>query len=114
VGKKPHKSFPDDSEKKKVKAQSQQIKYLEKEIKRLKAELATLNAAFRKSAQYMSDESGPLSTEQLIRAAEKHQSLKEAKKEYVSEESERERVRKKFDEWNRKRDSGRKDEEDDN
>lgn len=113
MGKKPHKSFPEESEKKKIKAQSQQIKYLEKEIKRLKAELATLNAAFKKSAQYMSDESQQLTTEQLIKAAEKHQTLKEAKKEYVSEESEREQVRKKWDEWNRNR-SGRKNEEDDN
>lgn len=80
MGKKPHKSFPDDTEKKKIKAQSHQLKFLEKEVKRLKAELATLNAAFRKSADYMADESGPIPVEKLIKDANSHKPLIESKK----------------------------------
>jgi DNA-binding ferritin-like protein len=109
LGKKPHKSFPDDTEKKKIKAQSQQIKYLEKEIKRLKAELQTLNAAFKKSADYMSDESGPISVEKLIKDADKHKPLIQSKKDLPSQDD-REAVRRKWDQWNRNR-KGQDDEE---
>lgn len=98
MGKKPHKSFPDESEKKKIKAQSAQIKYLEKEIRRLKAELATLNKAFKKSAEYMSDESGPISVEKLIKDAQNHKPLIESKKDLPTVD-EREKVRQKWANW---------------
>lgn len=98
MGKKPHKSFPDDSEKKKIKAQSQQIKWLEKEIKRLKQELATLNKAFEKSAHYMSEESGPISVEKLIKDAQNHKPLKQSKKDLPSPDD-KEAVRQKWATW---------------
>lgn len=102
MGKKPHKSFPDESLKKKVKAQAEKIRYLEREIKRLKGENKTRDAAFKKAAEYMADESGPISVEKLIKDAEKHKPLLQSKKE-VTPEDEREAVRKKWDEWNRSR-----------
>lgn len=102
MGKKPHKSFPDESLKKKIKSQSDHIKWLEKEVKRLKGELATLNAAFKKSAAYMADESGPISVEKLIKDAQNHKPLIESKKD-VPQTDEREAVRKKWDKWNRER-----------
>jgi septal ring factor EnvC (AmiA/AmiB activator) len=111
LGKKPHKSFPDESEKKKIRAQSAQIKFLEKEIRRLKQELATLNAAFKKSADYMSDESGPISVEKLIRDANKHKPLVESKKDLPTID-EKEAVRRKWDIWNRNRIKGGNNEED--
>ena len=110
MGKKPHKSFPDDTEKKKIKAQSSQIKYLEKEIKRLKAELATLNAAFKKSAAYMADESGPISVEKLIKDAEKHKPLIESKKD-LPKVDEREATRQKWANWIKERTKPQEDEE---
>lgn len=110
MSKKPHKSFPDDSEKKKIKAQSQQIKWLEKKVKRLKAELATLNAAFKKSADYMSDESGPVSVEKLIQDAKNHKPLKESKKELPTIED-KEAVRKKWANWIKERSKPQEDEE---
>lgn len=110
MGKKPHKSFPEESEKKKIKAQSEQIRFLEREIKRLKAELATLNAAFKKSAEYMADESGPISVEKLIKDAQKHKPLMQSKKEVVPVD-EREAIRVKWDKWNRERAKKQEDEE---
>lgn len=105
-GKSRHKSFPEEdaNSKKKIRNQSERIKQLEKEIKRLKAELATLNAAFKRSANYMSDESKLLKVEELIKAADKHQTLQQAKAEFVptkKEEAERSReeTRAKWKEW---------------
>lgn len=104
-GKTRHKSFPDDdNSKKKIRNQSERIKELEKEIKRLKAELSTLNRAFEKAAAYMSDESKLLKVEELIKAADKHQSLQQAKAEYIptkKEEAARttQEVRDKWKEW---------------
>lgn len=104
---KKHKSFPEESEKSKVNSQSRRIKELENEIKRLKSELKTLNKAFEKSATFMSDEAKLLTTEELIKAAEKNQTLKQAKTQYLDKQEEekrqREEVRKKWDTWNRSR-----------
>lgn len=112
MGKKPHKSFPDENhaEKKKIRAQADQIKYLEKEIKRLKGELKTLNDAFKKSAEYMSDESGPISVEKLIKDANSHKALKESKKD-VAKVDEREAVRAKWAKWIQERSKPQEDEE---
>ena len=103
-GKQRHKSFPEDGSKEKIRNQSRRIKELEKEVNRLKAELKTLNSAFEKSAQYMSDSSKLLKVEELIKAADKHQTLKEAKAEFIptqKEEAERtkQEVRDKWKEW---------------
>jgi archaellum component FlaC len=103
LGKK-HKSFPEEDSKKKIKNQSERIKQLEREIKRLKSELATLNAAFKKAANYMSDESKLLKVEELIKAADKHQTLKEAKEEFIPTQKEqaertREETRQKWAKW---------------
>lgn len=102
-----HKTFPESDSKEKVRNQSRVIKHLEKEIKRLKAELATLNAAFKKAAAYMSDESKILKVEELIKAAQDHMTLKEAKTEYVASKKEeaersREEVRAKWADWAKK------------
>lgn len=116
MGKQRHKSFPENDNKEKVRNQSRTIKALEKEIKRLKAELSTLNAAFKKAAMFMSDESKLLKVEELIKAAEKHQTLKDAKEEYIptpKEESERtrEETRQKFAKWRMENRSSEPDDE---
>jgi DNA repair exonuclease SbcCD ATPase subunit len=99
-GKSRHKSFPEEDSKKKIKNQSERIKQLEREIKRLKNELKTLNEAFKKSATYMSDESKLLKVEELIKAADKHQTLQEAKSEYMDKKVEAERTQQEIrDKW---------------
>ena len=119
AGKSKHKSFPDnDDSKKKIRNQSETIKKLEKEIKRLKAELATLNAAFKKAATFMSDEAKLLKVEELIKAADKHQSLQEAKAEFIPTEKEeaartREEVRQKWADWAKKNRASKTEEEED-
>lgn len=105
MGKSKHKTFhDDDGNKKKIKNQSERIRELEREIKRLKAELSTLNAAFKKAAAYMSDESKLLKVEELIKAADKHQTLQQAKSEFMSSQKDeaertREETRQKWREW---------------
>lgn len=104
-GKSKHRSYPEeDKSKEKIRNQSKTIKERDKEIARLKGELKTLQAAFEKAASYMSDESKLLKVEELIKAANKHQSLAEAKAEYIptqKEESERSReeTRRKWADW---------------
>jgi DNA-binding ferritin-like protein len=110
LGKKPHKSFPDDADKKKIKAQAQQLKYYEKEIKRLKAELATVNAAFKKSAEYMADESGPISVEKLIQDAKNHKPLRESKKD-AEKQPTKEETRAKWARWIEEQNKAKEDEE---
>lgn len=105
-GKKPNRSYDRDgkSENEKIRALQKKIKEQAKELTRLKAELKTLNAAFQKSAAYMSSQSKPLKVEELIRAAEKNQTLEEAIKEAIPDEKiraerEREDVREKWRKW---------------
>lgn len=105
---KPNKSFDHDgkSENEKIRSLQKTIKDRDKEIARLKAELKTLNAAFAKSAEFMSSQSKTLKVEELISAANKHQTLEQAKKEFVPDvkeerERERESVRQKWAEWAR-------------
>lgn len=115
MGKK-HRTYPDDLKDKKIKGQREAIKKLEKEVRRLKSELATLNAAFKKSAAYMSTESKDLSVKELIKAAEKNHTLEQAKiekEEKYSNIDEKERVRRKFQNWG-KSSYGCEDEEQDN
>jgi uncharacterized small protein (DUF1192 family) len=118
AGRSKHKSFPEEdaNSKKKIRNQSERIKQLEKEIKRLKAELATLNAAFKKAANYMSDESKLLKVEELIKAADKHQTLQQAKAEFMPSQKEeaersREETRAKWAEWAKKNRACNPDEE---
>lgn len=106
MGKRPNRNYEKDgkSENEKIRALQKKIKEQAKELTRLKAELKTLNAAFQKSAAYMSKESKPLKVEELIRAAEKNQSLEEALKEIipdekVAQEREKEDVREKWRKW---------------
>lgn len=88
MSKQRHRSYPDtDKREQKVKNQSSVIKGLEKEIKRLKAELQTLNAAFKKAAEFMSDGAKELSVEDLIKGAEKNSQLKEMQKEHELKQS---------------------------
>lgn len=94
-----HRSYSDDDSKQKTSNLRQKIKEQEREIKRLKAELKTLNDAFKKSAKFMSDESKELTTEELIKAAKNHQTLKEAKKAKPTPEEEKELTRKKWADW---------------
>lgn len=115
-GKNRHKSYPEEDSKKKIRNQSERIKQLEREIKRLKSELATLNAAFKKVASYMSDESKLLKVEELIKAANDNKTLKEAKAEYIANKTEenarsREETRKKWAEWAKKNRAKPSDEE---
>lgn len=113
MGKRPNKSFDRDgkSENEKLRALQKKIKEQAKEITRLKAELKTLNAAFAKSANYMSSQSKTLKVEELIRAAEKNQTLEQAKAEYIPDEKtererEREATREKFRKWRMENRSG--------
>lgn len=109
MGKRPHKSFANEDKDKRIKAQREKIKELEQDIRRLKRQLKTLDDAFRKSAEYMSDESGPISVEKLIKDANSHKALKDSKQGTVPVD-ERELVRKKWDEWNRNRKQNNDDE----
>lgn len=103
-----HRTYPDeekDSTENKLKTLRQVIKEKDKEIQRLKSELKTLNKAFEKSAKYMSEESKELTTEQLIKAANNHQTLAETKKELSEKDKEnatREATRLKWAEWRKK------------
>jgi ABC-type phosphate transport system auxiliary subunit len=96
--KKPHKSFPEEADKRKIKAQAEQIKWLEKEVKRLEGELKTVEAAFKKAAVYMSDESGPIPVEKLIKDANSHKALKDSKKDVAAVDS-KEATRAKWARW---------------
>lgn len=103
-GKGKHRTFADDnSDKDKVRNQSRRIKELEKEIKRLKAELKTLNTAFNKSAAFMSDEAKLLTVPELITAADKNQTLKDAKTQWLDQAEEakrlKEETRQKWKKW---------------
>jgi hypothetical protein len=109
VGRK-HKTHPEEDKDKKIKGQREAIKKLEREVKRLKSELATLNVAFKKSAAYMSTESKVLSVEELIKAAEKNQTLEIAKTE--ADVDDREVVRRKWAQWNKERNGSKNEDED--
>lgn len=116
-GKKPR-TFDNDGKRTddKLKALRQTIKEKDKEIQRLKSELKTLNKAFEKSAAYMSSQSKPLKVEELIRAAEKNQSLEQAINENIPDEKvraerEREDVREKWRKWRLENRNGEQNEE---
>lgn len=92
------------SENEKIRSLKKAITQRDKEILRLKQELKSLNRAFEKSASYMSSQSKLLTVEELIKAAEKDQSLSQAKSElipdeYSEQEREREPVRNKWADW---------------
>jgi peptidoglycan hydrolase CwlO-like protein len=95
VGKgKPRKSFErDGKEDGKLKSVQKALKEKDREIKQLRSELKTLEAAFKKAAAYMSKESKELSVEELIKAADKSQTLEQAKKEKVASKSDKPPIR---------------------
>jgi hypothetical protein len=72
LGKPKHREYRKENENKEATLRKK-IKELENEIRRLKSELKTLNKAFEKAAVFMSDESKLLKVEELIKAADKHQ-----------------------------------------
>ena len=79
---KPRRAYEQDGkEDGKLKSLQKALKEKDKEIKQLRSELSTLEAAFKKAAAYMSKESSQLSVEELIKAANKDQTLEQAKKE---------------------------------
>lgn len=101
MGKKPNRNYENDGKEDKTKALQKKIKDQEKEINRLKSELKTLNKAFQKSAAYMSSQSKPLTVEALIKAADKNQTLEQAKQEQEKEGPED--VREKIKKWREER-----------
>ena len=81
MSKKPNRSFDNDKKSDgKVKSLTKALKEKEKHIRQLQSELATLESAFKKAANYMSKESAELSVEELIKASNKNATLEEAKK----------------------------------
>ena len=84
MARKPNRSHEKDgkTENEKVRSLSKALKERDREIFRLKQELKTLNDAFQKSAAYMSSQSKSLKVEELISAANKEQTLEEAKKQH--------------------------------
>jgi hypothetical protein len=82
VGKgKPKKTFDrSGKETNKEAALRKELKEKERQIKKLQSDIATLEAAFKKTAVYMSDKSQNHSVESLIEAANKHTPLAEIPK----------------------------------
>ena len=64
-----------------IRALKNTVRDLISENKKLRSEISTLEAAFEKTRKFMSDENAELTLEQLIEAANKHHTSKQAKKE---------------------------------
>lgn len=102
VAKRPNRNFENDGKTNdKLRSLQKALKERDKEIARLKQELATLNKAFEKSAAYMSSQSKELSVQDLIKAANKGQTLEQTKK--VKESETVEDVRDKVLKWRNER-----------
>jgi len=67
----------EDGSKEREKTQKAKIKELEKEIKHLKSELKTYDRAFKKTKDFLRDNTADFTVEQTINAAKKNKSLKQ-------------------------------------
>lgn len=74
---------PKDAQVKKLK---NKIRRLEKEISKLKSELRTYEQAFEKTERFLQDHTDEITLEDLIKAANKKQTLKEVKAEKTVKE----------------------------
>lgn len=81
------------------------IRDLQSHNRQLKSQIGTLEAAFEKAREFMQNETNDLTLEELIEAANKHYTLKEAKKqkrEELKKRAEKEKnvdIREKWKKW---------------